>query len=172
MKKIVYYLIINYIYLSLVLGVVIVIAPIHELFHVIPCELSGLNSEISYFGVTCEGIDSKPALIQFFYFIGPYIFYAFVLIGLYYLAKKKDFVKYFISIPAMDILFNYFSTLKPDGSDFFYLANSLKPNFVPFIIAIVLVCFVVGVTISAYRKFKIYDFNFLIGNIKRLFYKN
>ena len=144
----------------LILIVTYYTSPIHETFHYIPCKIFGLSPEISYFQVLCNRIDKRNHIEQFFYFMGPYIFYSILIVVLYILSSKYDFIKYFIPIPIFDIIFNYVSALK--DSDFKSLLLNTYPNRLPFVISMILVALISILTIRAYYKYRIYSFKKLV----------
>ena len=138
-------------------------SPLHESFHYIPCKLTGLSPEMSYFSLHCDGIAEKNHIIQFFYFMGPYISYTIMLMLLYFLSAKYKYLKYLMPFPVFDIIYNYMSS--PHASDFRYLLQNTYPNMIPFIVSILLVIFISIITVRAYFKYKIYSFGDLIKNL-------
>jgi len=135
-------------------------SPVHELFHYIPCKLAGLSPQMSYFQVNCSGIEYMNHAVQFFYFIGPYIFDSILLIIFIILANKYNYVKYLIPIPILDILVNYFLSLQK--SDFSSLIINTAPDRIPFIISMILVALMASLTGIAYLRYRIYEFDGII----------
>jgi len=145
-----------------------VLAPIHELFHAIPCKLFGFHPIISYFNVNCEGISEVSHLRQFIYFMGPYMFYTIVLLIGYLLIQKHRIVKYLLLIPSFDIILNYLESL--ESSDFSSLLRNTYPDLVPFLTAIALALIVMLFTsffiIKKFRMWSVANF-FKDMNIKK-----
>ena len=164
----------NVLYLIALSGIALLLAyslsPLHEAFHEIPCKAAGIYPEVSYFGVNCPGIFEKSDLIQFFYFMGPYLFYFFTLLIGYLYEKKSKFIKYLLLIPIFDVLYNYFSTL--NASDFSFLLKNTLPNKVPFIIAMLIVLCIAAFTCFLIFKMKLWSYDTFKSDLKYLFYKN
>lgn len=137
-----------------------VLAPVHELFHFMPCKLAGFNPVMSYFKVGCDGISGVSNLWQFVYFMGPYLFYTAVLLAGYSLIGKHKSIKYLLLIPSFDIILNYILSL--NSSDFSSLLKNTYPNLVPFLTAIALAIFVMLFTsfliIKKYRLWSVANF--------------
>jgi hypothetical protein len=146
----------------LILGVLI--APVHELFHAIPCMLAGEVPIMRWAAVNCNGIFDRGPVVLFFYFMGPYMFFFLVLIGLYFLAKRWKTFKWLIPIPVLEILINFFSS--PQKSDFSDLLFLTFPNVIPFMLGIVLVIATILLTVKAYREHRILDLRGIIEKYK------
>ena len=153
-------ILLNIILYAFVVIIVYCVAPLHEIFHYVPCKLLGLSPEMSYFSVQCNGINDKNPTSQFFYFMGPYIFYSIILITLYFLSHKHPYLRYLIPIPIFDVIFNYLYSLH--GSDFTFLLQNTYPNRIPFIISMIIVIMISVITIKAYFKYQIYSFTEII----------
>lgn len=159
-KVILMNILLNIIFYGLLIIIAYYSTPLHEIFHYLPCKFASLSPEMSRFQVICNGIAEKSNTIQFFYFIGPYIFYSFIIIVLYRLSNKYFYIKYLIPIPIFDVVFNYMSSLHE--SDFGFLIQNTRPSKIPFIISMVLVILVLIVTIRAYFKYRIFSFTEII----------
>lgn len=153
----------NIVFYTLIILVVYYGAPLHETFHYLPCKAVGLNPNMTYFQVNCNGIAEKSHLIQFFYFMGPYLFYLVVLIVLYLLSSKNNYLKYLIPKPFFDVLYNYISSL--NQSDFRFLLQNTFPDKIPFIFAMLLVAIILLMTIKAYFKYRIFSFSHIINKM-------
>jgi len=145
---------------ALILAIVYYGSPIHEAFHYIPCKLAGLSPQMSYFEVSCNGIGYMNHAIQFFYFMGPYIFESILLIILFIVANRYHYAKYLIPIPMVDILVNYFLTLQ--NYDFGRLIINTHPDQIPGILSIILVASMAMLTGIAYLRYRIYSFTEII----------
>jgi len=150
---------------SIILILTYYLSPLHELFHALPCKLVGLSPQLSYFETICYGIQNKSHLIQFFYFMGPYIVYSILLIIGYFYAKKHFLVRYLLLIPSFDIIYNFF--LSPHGSDFLFLSKNTYPNLIPFWISMAIGTFVVFFSAHIVFKFKMWKFKDMVMDFRK-----
>jgi hypothetical protein len=155
---------VNIVYFAAIIGILYAAAPVHELFHFLPCKLTGLSPEMSYFGVNCDGIAEKSTIVQFVYFMGPYLFYTSLLLFLFFNAKKHAFLRYLIPLPMFDMMINYISALGGDGDFIFLIGNTGKATFV---IAMLLVVSMVFLTWLSYVKYRIYSFEGIVKKLNR-----
>ena len=138
---------------SIIFLIVFYGAPVHETFHYLPCKMAGLSPQISHFEVACEGIADKSHAMQFLFFMAPYIFDLTILIILYLLSSRYNYLKYLIPIPIFDTIYNYLSSL--NQSDFSFLLRNTYPDMVPFTISMLIALFMLLIAVSAYFKYSI-----------------
>ena len=152
-------------YLLILLGIVYLLvrllAPIHETFHALPCKIAGISPAFSYFRVDCPGIAEKSYFMQFFYFMGPYIFYFILALLGYFYSRRYKIIKYLLLIPLFDILFNYIYTLRRMSDFYFLLVNT---NVTLFVVGMLVVLFITGLIFLVILPARIWSYNTFEGD--------
>jgi hypothetical protein len=109
--------------------ILLLIIYIHELFHILPCYIAGLNPEIHFGETKCYGINSLSLFLNLLYYFGPYIYDILLYILLIIIIKKYNFIKYLIFYPLLDILINFLYPFLGFGpSDLLLFNRDIFPN--------------------------------------------
>ncbi|AJF61213.1 hypothetical protein QT06_C0001G0372 [archaeon GW2011_AR15] len=134
------FVILNILYIVLLLCITYIVTyyatPIHEFSHALPCKMIGGEPNITWGKTDCFISGQENNISYFLFYMGPYIFYLFVIVFIYCLYKKNKYLKYFSLLPLFDIVYNYFSSLKI--SDFSLLLQHTSKSYWLFGVGIVL----------------------------------